>query len=797
MTYDYKFCPLPSPSTDIRILKLREGEPQTPLHCTLTTRPLKSTLHPTYEALSYHWGDGEPTEEITLNTRGKDFPDPFMVRPNLASALKQLRYRDRPRYLWIDAICINQDDNSERNVQVALMDGVYGGASEVCVWLGDADENSSLALSFISRVVILDDFDRLVADSRTPHEWAALSDLMKREWFSRRWVVQEIALAKAARLYCGDASTDWSDFAVAVSLFEAVETEDRSISKTIQRSENYNRIPDFLGEIQFLGATRLVDATSNLFRKAKSGEVQEKLLTLEALVSNLSAFKASRPHDTIYAVLALAKGIRSMAKPYKSADGAETPVTPTATLAADERGSTISSAREDLYSSSKYPDRPRARTNSIPFADSRPQDGEPAEFNSREATMPSVPETQVQQSATAILNGGPQEIPLSSIPEGPVQIIASATPILNNEPKARAIIKHTDREKGLAKLVSKRLKSIVDDNTFLIDYDTPFFDVCKDFLTFTVKMEGSLDIICRPWVPVEGFPDAQTKPSWLLTTEKTAFGIRPDKNYSRANADTLVGAPGLGKRNYNASKSTKVVPGPGSAWRFGTGAEAYSMFVEGFIIDEVHKKGPYAPDGIILNEWLAAGGWDDHTAEPPDQFWRTLVADRGPNGLNPPTFYPRACKAARNQSVKGSHISTSSLVHYGKSTIVAKFARRVQEVIWMRRLITTERELLGLAPQETKKRDLICILYGCSVPVVLRMRSDDKTGKEYFQFIGECYVHGLMDGEAFDIQKDEKEKREKKEKEEKERGVKEERVQESGEVKKRTHDPVKRTFELR
>ncbi len=781
LTYDYKLCPLPSPSTDIRILKLREGEPKTPLHCTLTDRPLKSTKHPTYEALSYHWGDGESTEEITLNTKGKDFPDPFMVRPNLASALKQLRYRDRPRYLWIDAICINQDDNGERNVQVALMDGVYSGASEVCVWLGDAGENSGLALSFISRVVNLDDFDRLVADPRTPHEWAALSDLMKREWFSRRWVVQEIALAKAARLYCGDASADWSDFAVAVSLFEAVETEDRSISKTIQKSEDFNRIPDFLGEIQFLGATRLVDATSNLFRKAKSGEVQEKLLTLEALVSNLSAFKASRPHDTIYAVLALAKGIHSMAKPYKGADGAETPVTPITTLGANDRGSKISSARKDSDAS-------------LPVAESRPPDGEPASIISRKATMPSsVPQAQVQESATPILNGKPKEILLSSIPEGPIQVIGSATPILNGEPKAQAIIKHTDREKGLAKLVNKKWRSRVDENTFLIDYDRPFFDVCKDFLTFTVKMEGSLDIICRPWVPVEGFPNGQTKPSWLLTTEKSAFGIRPDKNYSRANADTLVGAPGLGKRNYNASKSTKVLP----AWGFGTGAEAYSMLVEGFIIDEVRKKGPYAPDGIILNEWLAAGGWDDHTAEPPDQFWRTLVADRGPNGLNPPTFYPRACKAARNQSVKGSHISTSSLIHYGKSTIVAKFARRVQEVIWMRRLVTTERDLLGLAPAEAKKRDLICILYGCSVPVVLRRHCDYKTGQEFFQFIGECYVHGLMDGEAFDIQKDEKEKREKKEKEEKEKEGKGEKGQESEEEKERTHSSAKVTFELR
>ena len=771
MTYDYKFCPLPNPSTDIRILKLREGEPKTPLHCTLTTRPLKSTLHPGYEALSYYWGDGEPTEEIILNTKVKDFPDSFMVRPNLASALKHLRYRDRPRYLWIDAICINQDDNRERDVQVALMDGVYSGANEVCIWLGDVGDNSGLALSFISRLVDLDEFDRLVADSRTPVEWAALADLMKREWFSRRWVVQEIALAKAARLYCGDSSADWSDFAVAVSLFEAA-----------QKHIDFNRHPYYLGEISNIGASRLVDATSNLFRRAKSGEIQEKLLTLEALVFNLSAFKTSRPHDTVYAILALAKGIRSVAKPYKGADDAETPVTSTAALPANDRGSTTRSARKDS-------------NTSLPVAETWPQDGETTSFNSRKATMPSVPEAQVQQSATPILNGRPEEIVLSSIPEGPVQVMGLATPILNREPKALAIIGHTDKKQGLAKLVSKRLVSIVDDNTFLIDYDTPFLNVCKDFLTFTVRTEGSLDIICRPWVPVEGFPDS--KPSWLLTTEKTAFGIRPDKNYSRANADTLVGAPGLGRRNYNASKSTKVIPGAGSVWHFGTGAEAYSMFIEGFIIDEVHKKGPYAPDGIILNEWLAAGGWDDHTAEPPDQFWRTLVANRGPNGLNPPIFYPRACKAARNQTVKGSHISTSSLVYYGKSTIVTQFARRVQEVIWMRRLITTERDLLGMAPQETKKRDLICILYGCSVPVVLRARSDDKTGKEYFQFIGECYVHGLMDGEAFDIQKDEKDKREKKEKEEKEREVTEERAQASGEVEKRAHDPAKRTFELR
>ena len=69
----------------------------------------------------------------------------------------------------------------------------------------------------------------------------------------------------------------------------------------------------------------------------------------------------------------------------------------------------------------------------------------------------------------------------------------------------------------------------------------------------------------------------------------------------------------------------------------------------------------------------------------------------------------------------------------------------------MRRLIITQHEALGLAPEESKKRDLICILYGCSVPVALRRMVDPASNKEYYIFIGECYVHGIMDGEAFEL----------------------------------------------
>lgn len=640
--YSYDSCPLPRPN-HIRVLTVSQGGPDDPIECTLKSRPLtvpEASLpqldrFDPYEALSYHWGSEEASSKIKIYT--DNLPKTFPVRPNLHAALSQLRLPRKPRRLWIDAICINQNDNEEKNAQVSLMAEVFSKATSVCVWLGEASEDSNLALNFIDRIVNLDDFDRLVVDRRTPQEWAALSSLMKRPWFNRRWVVQEIARAARATLYCGDAYVDWADFADAVSLFEAVESEEHAISKSIMRSELFNHIPDFLGEIKFLGATRLVDASSNLFRKDKNGQVLERLLSLEALISNLSAFEASRPHDTIYAVLNLAKGMHSSA---------------------------ATSDREVLV-----------------------------------------------QARTSVTTEATDQI---------------------------------SREEALKQLTTRRFKQVVEEKRFMIDYEKPFFDVCKEFLRFPIKGDGSLDIICRPWVPEDGISEAE-RPSWLLTTRKSAWGMRPDGNLSRANADTLVGPPGLSKRNYNASGSSKVT----NSWEFGKGPKDRSMYVEGFVIDSIKEKKPYAADGIILNEWLSTGGWTNMSALPPDEFWRTLVADRGPKGANPPTFYPRACKAALNQSVKGGHISTNTLVNSGKSTIVAKFLRRVQEVIWMRRLIVTAYGVLGLAPEKSKKRDLICILYGCSVPVALRRMVDPVTHEEYFTFIGECYVHGIMDGEAF------------------------------------------------
>ena len=134
-------------------------------------------------------------------------------------ALKALGHEHKIRVLWIDVICIDQDEPDERNQQVTLMSEIYGQASDVCVWLGEEDEASRTAFDFIKHeLILLQDFDKLCNSQGTTEKWNCMLGVMKRGWFSRRWVVQEIALAKEATIYCGTQTIPWHEFADAVQL---------------------------------------------------------------------------------------------------------------------------------------------------------------------------------------------------------------------------------------------------------------------------------------------------------------------------------------------------------------------------------------------------------------------------------------------------------------------------------------------------------------------------------------------------------------------------------------------------
>lgn len=101
---------------------------------------------PSYEALSYTWG--QPIFSEILHTHNGI----LRITENLTLALRGLRLKDRVRYLWVDAVCINQDDTREKGQQVAMMGLIYKKARQVICWLGQVDESVGDSIETLKRL---------------------------------------------------------------------------------------------------------------------------------------------------------------------------------------------------------------------------------------------------------------------------------------------------------------------------------------------------------------------------------------------------------------------------------------------------------------------------------------------------------------------------------------------------------------------------------------------------------------------------------------------------------------------
>jgi hypothetical protein len=104
----------------------------------------------------------------------------------------------------------------------------------------------------------------------------------------------------------------------------------------------------------------------------------------------------------------------------------------------------------------------------------------------------------------------------------------------------------------------------------------------------------------------------------------------------------------------------------------------------------------------------------------PEHFWRTLVADRGRLSATPPKYFSRACQDAFSSAFHTGYLRPADYISHGHSSVLAEFCRRVEVVVFNRALIKTKAGRLGLVSKGIKKGDKVCILYGCSVPVILR-----------------------------------------------------------------------------
>jgi len=159
--------------------------------------------HPEYEALSYAWGDVKKTSPIFVGN--KQYP----ATTNLDCALRYIKLRDQDRILWVDSLCINQDDIEEKNHQVRQMRHIYTRARQVLVWLGE-EEDANIALDHLKRLE--KDTSNLECYKAPQEAWDACDALFYwRDWWTRTWILQEVIHERPVLVYMGHLTIELED----------------------------------------------------------------------------------------------------------------------------------------------------------------------------------------------------------------------------------------------------------------------------------------------------------------------------------------------------------------------------------------------------------------------------------------------------------------------------------------------------------------------------------------------------------------------------------------------------------
>lgn len=187
----------------IRLLTLNPGSRDEPIHCNLSHTRIKDCQ---YRALSYEWGDeGDVGNIISVNS----LPFSRRIQNNLESALREIRSEKEDVVLWIDAICINQGDNTEKGHQVAMMGDIFREADSVIAWLGPEADNSEMAMDLIADKTTLR--EKSGNQQLTDVELAALAPIAYRSYWSRVWIIQEFFLAKKLEIRCGTKAVSYDE----------------------------------------------------------------------------------------------------------------------------------------------------------------------------------------------------------------------------------------------------------------------------------------------------------------------------------------------------------------------------------------------------------------------------------------------------------------------------------------------------------------------------------------------------------------------------------------------------------
>ena len=265
----YEYKPLIQLDNEFRLVEL---QPNHSPHIKATIRHSSLLDPPNYTALSYRWGDPRKCEYIEVD----HFEVP--ISANLNEALHQLRSHGC-ELLWVDQLCINQSSEEEKSSQILRIANIYQEARTVAVWLGPEEGGSAKVMQML----------QWMRDSRRKHPQQpalpAISDLqslrpelvkfLRRDYWTRVWIIQEIVAGNRVKLFCGSLDAEWDD------LYEIV-----------------MRLPEYwLRDHRLTSVRQLCESRLN--------RIEGKAVGLLEQLCNSSSSKTSDPRDRVFAILGL------------------------------------------------------------------------------------------------------------------------------------------------------------------------------------------------------------------------------------------------------------------------------------------------------------------------------------------------------------------------------------------------------------------------------------------------------------------------------------------------------------
>ncbi|KAL6709037.1 hypothetical protein ACN47E_002164 [Coniothyrium glycines] len=327
----YKYAPLEHPE-DIRIVLLYPRLGFGKVCCSLLQGPHMQIYN--YEAMSYTWNSMDTTKEILVDGHT------MRVTESVYEILTTYSSLFLPRLLWIDALCINQEDRAEKSKQVPLMSKIYRNAILTTVFLGNSQsagyraavskmplinrynglrphepfigahyEDSRLALDLLKELRVLQagalrdpdmaayrTFEKLGLSQSKRHQWRALNDLLQHAWFGRVWIIQEVALSDTVVIRYGDGTISWDDLVKGMRALKSAYPFrfwlDLEHEVRLAHFENTS-----LGNVFRIHAYREVDRRNHVdFGNDAS---------LTRLLEDSAHFSATNPRDLVYGFMSM------------------------------------------------------------------------------------------------------------------------------------------------------------------------------------------------------------------------------------------------------------------------------------------------------------------------------------------------------------------------------------------------------------------------------------------------------------------------------------------------------------